>query len=250
MTAENPYVQGMMQTLRDLAGKDEQNAPYAQVWMRETEFDWLPKCNNFDFYLYASTAQEPRVGSSCPGLSALTTDGQAVAVYNLDATYAPGLCPNDRVYSATCDPRYRYARQTAAGQPYIYLDVDPKYRYGTGVNATVIVDYLDVGTDEIKFLWYQGAAVQTESRAKTNTRQWRTWTLTLANMDLTDRFVSGATAWDFRLWDGGDGVETIHSVKFQPPAAGHLRLQRPPLRQRPRPCACASIPPVTPGRMP
>jgi hypothetical protein len=220
LTTENPYVQGMMQTLRDLAGKDEQSAPYAVVWMRETEWAWWPKCNNFDFYLYASTAQEPRVGSSCPGLNALTTDGQAVAVYNLDETYAPGLCPNDRVYSATCDPRYRYARQTAAGQPYIYLDVDPRSRYGTGVNATVSIDYLDVGTDQIKFQWHNGSAVQTESRAKTNTRQWRTWTLSLANIDLTDRFVSGATAWDFRLWDGGDGVETIHSVKFQPSSGG------------------------------
>jgi hypothetical protein len=220
LTTENPYVEGMIQTLRDLAGKDERNAPYAITWMRETEWDWWPKCNNFDFYLYASTVQEPRVGSSCPGLSALTTDGQAVPVYNLDATYAPGLCPNDRVYSATCDPRYRYARQTAAGQPYIYLDVDPRYRYGTSVNATISIDYLDVGTDEIKLQWHNGSSVQTESRAKTNTRQWRTWTLSLANMDLTDRFVSGATAWDFRLWDGGDGVETIHSVRFQPSSGG------------------------------
>jgi len=220
LTTENPHVVRMIETLRDLAGKDEQNAPYAQVWMRETEWSWWPKCNNFDFYIYASTAQEPRVGSSCPGLSALTTDGQAVAVYNLDATYAPGLCPNDRVYSATCDPRFRYARATAAGQPYIYLDVDPRYRYGTGVNATVSIDYLDVGTDQIKFQWHNGSSVQTQTLTKTNSRQWRTWTLSLVNMDLTNRFTSGATAWDFRLWDGGDGVETIHSVKFQPSNGG------------------------------
>lgn len=223
LTLENPWVANMATTLNTLAGTDEQNAPFAAVWMRETEhlsFPWWPKCNNFDFYLYASTAQEPRVGSSCPGLNALTTDGQAVPVYNLDATYAPGLCPNDRVYSETCDPRYRYARQTTTGQPYIYLDVDPGYRYGTGINAAISVDYLDVGTDQIKLQWHNGSAVQTETHTKTNTRQWRTWTLSLTNMDLTDRFTSGATAWDFRLWDGGDGVETIHSVKFEPSSGG------------------------------
>lgn len=220
LTTENPYVQAMMQTVRQLAGTDERNAPYAQVWMRETEWGWWPKCNNFDFYLYASTAQEPRVGSSCPGLSALTTDGQAVAVYNLDATYAPGLCPNDRVYSATCDPRFRYARQTASGQPYIYLDVDPQYRYGTGNNATISIDYLDVGTDQIKFQWHNGSSVQTQTLTKTDSRRWKTWTLNLTDMDLTNRFVSGSTSWDFRLWDAGDGVETIHSVRFTPSNSG------------------------------
>ena len=222
VTTENPYVQGMIQTLRDLAGKDEQSAPYAITWMRETEFDWWPKCNNFDFYLYASTAQEPRVGASCPGLSALTTDGQAVAVYNLDETYAPGLCPNDRVYSAICDPRYRYARSTAAGQPYIYLDVDPRYRYGTGIDAAISIDYLDAGTDQVKFQWHNGAAVQTETLAKTNTRQWKSWLLDLTGMDLTNRFVSGSTSWDFHLWDASDGIERIHSVRFVPLGSGSV----------------------------
>lgn len=223
LTLENAWVAGMAVMLNTLAGKDEQNAPYAQVWMREAEhlsFPWWPKCGNFDFYLYASTAQAPAPGVSCPAISPLTTDGQAVAVTNLDDIYAPGTCPNDRVYSAACDPRYRYARATAAGQPYIYLDVDPGYRYGTGIDAVISVDYLDVGTDQIKLQWHDGNAVQTETRAKTNSRQWRTWTLDLTGMDLTNRFVSGATSWDFRLWDNGDGIERIHSVRFEPAAGG------------------------------
>jgi hypothetical protein len=220
ITTENPYVQGMIQTLRDLAGKDEGNAPYAITWLRETEFDWWPKCNNFDFYLYASPAQEPRVGSSCPGLSALTTDGQAAAVYNLDAAYAPGLCPNDRVYSATCDPRYRYARATAPGQPYIYLDVAPRYRYGAGTQARIYVDYLDVGTDMIAVQWHDGATFQTRTLVKSNSRQWKTWLITANAMDLTNRFTSGATSWDFRVWDAGDGIEYISNVKFPPMNSG------------------------------
>jgi hypothetical protein len=157
-------------------------------------------------------------------LSALTTDGQAVAVYNLDETYAPGLCPNDRVYSATCDPRYRYARQTAAGQPYIYLDVDPRYRYSTGIDATITIDYLDVGTDQIKLEWYSvdGVILQTETLTKTNTRQWRTWTLNLTGMSLMNGFTSGSTTWDFRIWDADDGIETIHSVRFTPLGNGSV----------------------------
>jgi hypothetical protein len=224
LTTENPYVQGMIQMVRDLAGKDERNAPYAITWMRETEWEWWAKCNNFDFYLYASTAQEPNVGAAlnntCPGITRLPLDGQAVAVTSLDDTYAPGLCPNDRVYSATCDPRFRYARQTATDQPYIYLDVDPKYRYGGGNNATISVDYLDAGVDQIKLQWHNGSSVQTEALTKTNTRKWKTWTLNLAGMDLTNRFVSALTTWDFRIWDAGDGVETIHSIKFQPVNSG------------------------------
>jgi len=220
ITDENSHVMNMIQTLRSLAGKDERNAPFAQVWMRETEWIWWPKCNNFDFYLYASTAQEPRVGTSCPGLPDLTTNGQAAAVFNLDAIYAPGTCPNSRVYSTTCDPRYRYARQTVSGQPYIYLDVDPKYRYGTGINATVSIDYLDAGNDQIKFQWYQGGTLQTETKTKTNTSLWKTWALSLTNMNLLNPFTSGATTWDFRIWDNSDGIEYIHSVKFEPSSSG------------------------------
>jgi hypothetical protein len=221
ITMENPHVQDMLQAVNDLAGTDERNAPYAQVWMRETEWGWWPKCNNFDFYLYASTSQEPRVGSSCPGVDNLTVDGRAVAVTNLDDLYAPGTCPNDRgLYSAACDPRYRYARKTMTSHPYIYLDVDPKYRYGVGINAIIYIDYLDVGTDEIKLQWHNGSSVQTAARSKTDSRQWRTWTLDLTGMDLTNRFVSGSTSWDFRIWDAGDGAETIHSVKFLPLNSG------------------------------
>ena len=86
LTLENPWVAGRATSLKTLAGTDEVNAPFAAVRMRETEadsFPWWPKCGKFDFYLYASTAQEPGVGSSCPGLSALTPDGQAVAVTDL-----------------------------------------------------------------------------------------------------------------------------------------------------------------------
>lgn len=239
LTTENPYVMTMVETLRDLAGKDERDAPYAAVWMRETEWNWWPKCNNFDFYLYASTAQEPRVGTSCPGLGALTTDGQAVGVFNLDQTFAPGLCPNDRVYSATCDPRYRYARATAPGQPYIYLDVDPRYRYGIGNQARIYVDYLDVGTDMIAVQWHDGASYQTRNIVKTNSRQWKTWMITANVMDLTNRFVSGSTSWDFRVWDTGDGVEYISNVKFMPMNSGTV-----PATATPTPTATPSPTPA------
>jgi hypothetical protein len=220
LTTENVHVQDMIQVFSDLAGTDEDNAPYAITWMRETEWSWWPKCNNFGFYLRASTAQEPSPGGSCPGISQLTTDGQAVAVFNLDQTYAPGTCPNDRIYSTTCDPRYRYARQTTSSHPYIYFDVDYKYMYNTGVNATIEIDYLNTGTNQIKFQWYQSGVLQTESLTKTNTNQWQTWTLNLTNMDITDPFTSNNTTWDFRLWDNGDGVETIHSLKFEPMTGG------------------------------
>lgn len=218
ITTENTHVVNMMETLRELAGTDETNAPYAQVWMRETEFTWWPKCNNFDFYLYASTAQNPVSSTRCATIANLTTDGQAVAVFNLDTIYAPGTCPDTRVYSTTCDPRYRYARQTTTGQPYIYFDVDDDYAFGPGNDAIISIDYLNTGTNAIKFQWYSadGLVLRTETRTKTNTNQWQTWTMSLQSMALSNHFVSGATAWDFRIWDNGDGIETIHSVKFEP----------------------------------
>ena len=166
VTTENPYVQDMMRTVNDLAGKDETDAPYAVAWMRETEWSWWPKCGNFDFYLYSSSAQEPRVGSSCPGISDLTTDGQAVAVFNLDSTFAPGSCPNDRVYSTSCDPRYRYARKTLSGQPYIYFEIDPLYADGSGVSATITTTYLDTGTDRIWFEYYDNIGLHQISKQK------------------------------------------------------------------------------------
>lgn len=229
LTIENPHVTRMIGTLRSLVGTDKANAPYASVWMRETQadsFTWWPRCGNFDFYLYASTAQQPNAGggkdNSCPGVAALTTDGQAVAVYNLDDTYAAGSCPNSRTYSASCDPRYRYARQTVVGQPYIYLDVDSGYVYGTGNHVMLYIDYLDAGVDQIQFQWYDGAGLRTESLAKTNSRKWKTWSLELVAANAIDQFVSGSTRWDFRISDAGDGVETIHSVKFEPLSLGVL----------------------------
>ena len=46
--------------------------------------------------------------------------------------------------------------------------------------------------------------------------------LQLEGMDLTNRFVSGATSWDFRIWDAGDGIEYISNVKFVPINSGSV----------------------------
>ena len=213
LSLDNPWVLDLAYRVQGLMGKDASTADYAEVWFRESEYDFRPKCGNFDFYLYASL-DTAHYSNGCLADAHQTTNGNAVGVYSLADTYAPGTCPTSG-YSTTCDPRYRYARQTVdSTDPYIYLDLDNSIAYGSSAAAEVEVVYLDTGTDTFELEYYTGGSPTSEAVTKTNTGRWKTYTFELADVDLNDNFVSGSTAWDMRLYDGEDGVDTFSSVRL------------------------------------
>lgn len=221
LSLDNPYVLSMVYTAQALMGTNASTAPYYYTWFRESEHDYLPKCGNFDFYLYASY-DSSSYSNGCLPASNSTTDGNAVAVFDLSGTYAPGTCPNQG-YSISCDPRYRYARQTVdSTDPYIYFDLDDAVTYGIDANADITVLYLNTGTDTFALEYYVDGSPVSEVVTKTNTGKWVSYTFEPDEIDLKNDFVSGSTEWDFRLSDEEDGVDTFSSVRLilDVPASG------------------------------
>lgn len=214
LTTENNYVIQMVNELNSKAGKIASTIPEAKVWMRETEWTYMPQCGNLTYYLYASyEATDSAITCAERPPHRISLDGNAEPVFNIADIYKPGTCTSQRgFYDADCDPRYRYARRTNASNPYIYFEVDDEYHYGDDFSATIKVVYLDVGTDDIKIVVRSNGNDATYSRTKGATNQWQTWNFSVANMDVTNEISTLGSTWDFKLWDNGDGVETIHSV--------------------------------------
>lgn len=213
LSLDNEAVYDMALVMDDLVGTDASTAPFAVVWFRESEHTYYPKCGNFDFYLYASIESDAYTNGCLPETNQ-TTDGNAIPLYSLAETYAPGTCPQSG-YSTICDPRYRYARSTTTSNPYIYLDLDNSFAYGFSGSAEVEVVYLDSGTGKFSLQYYEDGSPAEVEVTKTNTGRWKSYVFELSDVDLNDGFTSGSTAWDLRLYDEGDGFDIFHKVQLQ-----------------------------------
>lgn len=219
MSYDNSYVLSMINEFNTLAGENADTTPYAKVWLRETQWEYWPYCGNFNWYLYSGVGEYPfpdnGYDGGCPVLDPdeiPASDGRPEWVWSLDESYA-NLCSESKSYDNDCDPRYRYARRTTSTAPYIYFDVDPGYFHGTGATGSVVVTYLNDGTDQLCLDWYNATAQQQTCIVKTNTDVWAEETFNLVNWRVNDPFTSGASIWDFRINDNSDGREIIHSVK-------------------------------------
>jgi hypothetical protein len=175
-------------------GRTIADTPSVWVALRETEYDWFPDYGNYEYWLYQNDA--------APG-------GRTVPLWNV-TTASEG----------------RYARRTdqASGNPSMFFDVDDNYAFGGRNDATITVTYLDTGIDRWE-LRYDAAGADDKVAGgikKTNTKAWKKATFTLNDAEFANSLPGGGTSpgSDFRIWNAGDGDETIHfvEVKAQPAA--------------------------------
>ena len=224
LTTENTYVMDQVAAFNSLAGTDATNSPFSIVYFRDSEWGWYPYCGDFG-WLATTSSVWPSSGSSsnlvCRPLPAnlAETVARPNAVWNVDDSVAPGTCTHTRgVYDSDCDPRMRYMRVLDSQHDRVYVNIDDDYINNT-VDGNFTLTFLDVGTDNIQVKWYDNLGVlQTQSHTKTNTGDIVDWTVTgIADMAITNPFVSGATSWDFEINRGtGSQLEYIHSFKFEP----------------------------------
>ncbi len=200
--AEN---QALLRFANRYLGRTLADTPSVWVALRDTDLTvtpnpWFPDAGNFEFWLYQD--------DTVPG-------GQTVPVWNVGTT-AEG----------------RYARRTdsASRNHSMYFDVDSGYGYGSLYQATFTVTYYDAGVDRWELRYDALSAPDKVARVvtKTNTKTWKTVSFVVNDAYFADRLPGGSThpGSDFRIWNGGDGDETISfvDVALQPVAPDRLVL--------------------------
>lgn len=181
LTGATPFEAQLWHYANRYLGRTIDDTPSVWTVMREPLSTWYPQRGNFTFWLYHN--------NSVPG-------GVTVPLWNV-----------------TSDMRGRYARRTngAAGNPYMYFNVDDGYMLGGSNAVSITITYLDQGTgtwrleyDSVDDPYAEGFTVR-----KQNTGQWRSVTEVLNNVYFGNRQSGGS---DFRIYNGGDDDDIFHFV--------------------------------------
>lgn len=170
--AENEYVAEILGEFNQLAGQNMSTAPFVVSYQRESQYNWYPKCGNFERGLYLRMCPSSRpAGQSCLGsIPASQIPAQGCTTYVYDAIPAIACIGDDLQSDPNCDPRGRFARKTTPGNPYMYFDIDDNYAYGTGKNVSIEVVYADSGTGSFTIGCDND---QNPAITKTNTNSWK-----------------------------------------------------------------------------
>lgn len=184
---EDPARRYLLEFANAHAGRTLADTPSVWVALRETEYSWFPQWGNYSFWLYQNDA--------VPG-------GKTTPLWQVGSA-----------------PEGRYTRRTnsATGNPYMYFNVDDGYLFDGANPVTINVTYLDQGTDSWE-LQYDATGSATKSAGivtKTNSGQWKQVTFHLNDARFANRQAGGGkyAGSDFRIWNRGDGDETIHFVQ-------------------------------------
>ncbi len=150
----------------------------------------------------------------------LTPELEAIGYYDLDKqTVVRGLDSETAIFDVgpAGDWRGAYARQTSANMPKLMFDISDDYAYNGVYSGSIVVDYLNTGTDTFRLYYDSVSGVKLAATVtRTNTGQWATYTYNFTDGKFANSIpgVTGKADRNFDLYLDSNGTvgDVFHSV--------------------------------------